>query len=372
MTLLGGAENGDILPAIHVESGTPTRQHLAGAATHRTAPGDRGHCPAQAPGHFGRNGRSTGKPGEGLDLCAAIQLELLEELRRDQGECIHDLRGYAAVLCYRACSDYWRAKRPERTSLGNQVRYFLQHQPGFAVWPTSGGDLLCGFSSWKGRQEGAIAVERLRRIDQERRAALPRKPRAWMKPEDWQQLFTRLFEYLEAPLPLDDLTAGLADLLGVRESQGETAEELGREWHTPPASDPLVIRESLERLWQEITQLRPRQRCAYLLNFRDGELDVFPENGVASIRDIGAAVALTGAQFVRLWEELPLDPAQRQAAVSLRSDEEKFAVVWNHLPLEDLLISRLLDATRQQVINLRKVARERILRQMQAYRGKKW
>ena len=46
--------------------------------------------------------------------------------------------------------------------------------------------------------------------------------------------------------------------------------------------------------------------------------------------------------------------------------EDRFAELWNDLPLEDSAIAQLLGITRQQVINLRKTARERLARRMRA------
>ena len=44
----------------------------------------------------------------------------------------------------------------------------------------------------------------------------------------------------------------------------------------------------------------------------------------------------------------------------------ELAGVWNELPLDDLTIAERLGVTRQQVINLRKAARERLARRMAA------
>jgi hypothetical protein len=43
---------------------------------------------------------------------------------------------------------------------------------------------------------------------------------------------------------------------------------------------------------------------------------------------------------------------------------ERLASLWNDLPIEDVEIAEHLGVTRQQVINLRKVARERLARRM--------
>jgi hypothetical protein len=46
---------------------------------------------------------------------------------------------------------------------------------------------------------------------------------------------------------------------------------------------------------------------------------------------------------------------------------EKFAAIWNELPLEDARIAELLGLTRQQVINARKSGRERLARRLKGF-----
>ena len=46
---------------------------------------------------------------------------------------------------------------------------------------------------------------------------------------------------------------------------------------------------------------------------------------------------------------------------------EEFGEIWNELPLDDKRIAALLGLTRQQVINLRKSARERLTRRMKDF-----
>jgi hypothetical protein len=54
----------------------------------------------------------------------------------------------------------------------------------------------------------------------------------------------------------------------------------------------------------------------------------------------------------------------RTIAETLEFSAESFAALWKSLPLEDLAIADLLGVTRQQVINLRKSARERLTRRI--------
>jgi RNA polymerase sigma factor (sigma-70 family) len=111
-----------------------------------------------------------------------------------------------------------------------------------------------------------------------------------------------------------------------------------------PAPDPASAferRTDLFRLWEEIRQLPPRQAAALLLNLRDEQrrnaVALLPLTGVATMRDIARAIAM------------PV---------------ERFAEIWSRLPLDDAAIAQILDVTRQQVINLRKSARERLARRM--------
>lgn len=112
----------------------------------------------------------------------------------------------------------------------------------------------------------------------------------------------------------------------------------------PDAATALERRSHLERLWGEIRQLSPQQAAALILNLRDGEgrgaVALLPLTGVATMRDI---------------------------ARTLEMPAERFAEIWNRLPLEDSAIAESLGVSRQQVINLRKSARERLARRMRKY-----
>lgn len=110
----------------------------------------------------------------------------------------------------------------------------------------------------------------------------------------------------------------------------------------------LMWRDALTVLWSEILALPPKQAAALLLGLRDTEgrsaLILLPATGTASLRQIAAALG---------WSA------------------EDLAEVWNHLPLPDRQIAEMLGLTRQQVINLRKSARERLARRMEK-RGIAW
>jgi RNA polymerase sigma factor (sigma-70 family) len=112
----------------------------------------------------------------------------------------------------------------------------------------------------------------------------------------------------------------------------------------PDAALALERRTHLSLLWQEIRQLPQRQAVALILHLRDGQgsaaVSLLPLTGIASLRDVARVTGL---------------------------EPERLAEIWNRLPLEDSAIAALLQVTRQQVINLRKSARERLTRRMRAH-----
>lgn len=296
------------------------------------------------------------------DLRGQVLLQLLTrlaELRADpRARPIQNFAGYAAAAAYRACADYLRALYPQRHSLRNKLRYFLTHQTGLALWETADGEWLCGRSGWQDLPQGgegangAAGASRQQELREDPRGAAGRAlPGADPQAAGMEGLLPALFDYVGGPVELDDLVAALTEVWGVREQRAEPARE-GEEGPAavellaapqPDLADELSQRMYLARLWQELLELPVRQRAALLLNLRDAQgasaVELFVITGVAAPRDIAGAVGL-GA--------------------------EEFAALWNGLPLEDRAVAELLGATRQQVINLRKCARERLARRMRA------
>lgn len=103
--------------------------------------------------------------------------------------------------------------------------------------------------------------------------------------------------------------------------------------------------EQLQQLWVEICQLSRRQRVALLFNLRNPRginvITLVPATGLTKFEQIAGALEITPKQFEAIWARLPID---------------------------DLSIAEYLGATRQQVINLRKNARERLARRMKTIR----
>ena len=81
-----------------------------------------------------------------------------------------------------------------------------------------------------------------------------------------------------------------------------------------------------------------------LLNLKDSEgrgcIALFSITGIATLRELAGVMEMSA---------------------------EKFAELWNELPLEDSRIAELLGLTRQQVINARKSGRERLGRRLRGF-----
>ncbi len=275
------------------------------------------------------------------DVSGDVVLELIGRLRamRDGGaeESIGSFAGYTAVAAYHACNEYLRRKYPNRHRLKTRLRYLLNSDAKFAIWETASTEWVCGFAIWKA--DGAVrttseALSRWRDL----LADIPRGENA-LHPAD---LLARIFGRFHGPLNFDELVGIVGYFWGVGDPPA-VPEKNAREVESRDF-DPamrLQLRQWLTELWAQIRLLPRAQRVALLFNLRAGDaqpaVTLLPVTGVASIRDI---------------------------ADTLEFPPEAFAALWKSLPLEDLAIAKLLGVTRQQVINLRKSARERLMRRI--------
>jgi RNA polymerase sigma factor (sigma-70 family) len=274
------------------------------------------------------------------DVTSEVVLQLLARLKRIRAAAeparIADFEAYVTSAARNACHDHLRARHPRRSRLKSRVRYLVKNQPGFAAWTDAQGETVCGFSAWQpaGARASARALDRLR--------ADPRALATEAAGPGLADLLAALFDGIDGALPLEDLVDAVARILDVHDAPAVPLDDVAGE--VAAAEDPLAAQDgsaALSRLWEEITGLPPRQRAALLLNLRDpGGRDVIallPQTGTASMRAIATALAM---------------PAERLAAL------------WADLPMEDAAIAVLLGVSRQQVINLRKCARERLARRL--------
>lgn len=270
---------------------------------------------------------------------------------------ITSLRGYVAAMSYNALDEYLRQKYPRRFSLKNRIRYVLTHQPEVTLWEGENRKALCGFARWNHlKKADANSLWQARSdLDDFLHKRFPATDLKGLNPAD---LVAAVCEFAGSPLEIDDLVTIMAEILEIRdaspvtEQRSKTLDNLPQLSFDPrrmidEASDHQAesqrVRVRLQWVWNEIIQLPLRQRLALLLNLRD-------ENG-------GAAITLL--PMLRI-------ASVHQIAQTLELPAEELAAIWNELPLDDGVISERLGATRQQVANLRKCARERLSRRSES------
>ncbi len=274
---------------------------------------------------------------EGAEVASAARSYLLRQLSflrsGERTAPIRDLRAYAASVTYSAWAESLRARHPQRALLLNRLRYLLENkttQKGFAIWADDDGNKWCGFATWSGRTGGATPKRHWLQSDPAaaaREAFGEADPAALILPE----LIAALFRWLGGPIELRDLTNAVAEILGPghgRDAQSEIAAQIDPR---PSPAEEMIWKEYLGWLWQQSAALSERQRRAFLLHSE--VLHEFELFGIASIRLLAGLLQLSALELAELW---------------------------NHIPLDDLTIAKMLDCTRQQVINLRRVARDKL------------
>ena len=273
---------------------------------------------------------------DGLDLVAEVQMILLSELRKRacrSDEPIRDMSGFAATVTANACFQYLRSRFPVRTRQENRIRYILSHHRGYAIWKNDQGRWLCGEAGWI-----SLGIDPVKSIP----AALEdvASGHAMRDCAAYRAMLARVFGETKAPVLLDDLVLWVMERLGLKD-RTDTHPDACRELSDPGPGPETALESAskLSHLWTEIRRLPMAHRKAVLLNLREPGCDnliaFLPLTGTASVREIAEAL------------EMPA---------------EELAAIWNTLPWDDRRIAENLGITRQQVINLRQSARERLAR----------
>jgi RNA polymerase sigma factor (sigma-70 family) len=256
------------------------------------------------------------------DIVGQVTLRVLRKLRAAtvlEEESVQNIEAYVTTLTKNSVRDVMRRRSPERTRVKSRLRYLFVHDPRLALWNYEG-VTLCGLVTWKDR------------YDYQSNAA-PLRDR--MSSGDGSaDAIEAVLRALDKPVRLADLVSALAPSEEARDAE-------------PAATIPAVQRDTVEArqylqvLWQEIRELPPKQRAALLLNLREpgsgNAVTLFVAVGIATLEEIAEAVEMSRVQFGAIWDALPLDDLRLAAHLGLR---------------------------RQQVINLRKSARERLARRM--------
>ena len=280
-------------------------------------------------------------PAEAAELVSEAMLELLSRLRalRQRSGSKEDLPfdALAAGVAANTVHRYFAQRFPEHNRLRKRLRYVIETDARFRLWLGANGAGICGLEGSTDAELAAGAAEVERCLGRMRNRALPAHP-----------LATLVFEILRGltrPIELSRLTAMAAELTQIREPNWISPSDWGEEeapelpaYPEPSAAMRLELRQRLESLWREILLLPARHRSALLLSAR------VPSGAAA-----GLLVDLGLASF-------------REVAGALEMTVEELAELWNRLPLEDSEIAVRLGLERQQVINLRCTARERLER----------
>jgi DNA-directed RNA polymerase specialized sigma24 family protein len=290
------------------------------------------------------------------DLAQEALAQWLAELRklgaRPDDRSISDARGLAATIAYRVCYNWLRRRSPRRHALRNRLQYVLTRQAGLDIWHGAGQSeklLIAGFAAWRGRAQAPS--ERLRQLPgAEKFLAQTGRLIASGQDAKLNDLLAAIFDYVGGPVEFDELVKTVAVLLRVTDLTIESIDAdpggAGYELEDKEADVAWRVekRVFLQRLWEEVRQLPRQQRVALLLNLRDPEgrgcIALFPAIEIATLRQLAEAMEMSA---------------------------EKLAELWNELPLEDARIAELLQLTRQQVINARKAARERLARRLKGF-----
>jgi DNA-directed RNA polymerase specialized sigma24 family protein len=257
------------------------------------------------------------------DIRGGVMLRLvrkLDELQRGTIEPIGSFADYVAIVTFHAADDFLRRKQPQRALLSNRIRYLLTHDSRFALWNIER-ELICGLAKHRGERTSRPLI------------------RAEETSAPLGDALEQLFKRNKGPLPFQDVV-----MLFAANTSSEVnlpIEDVDLHELAPSAFEQVASKEAAANLWREIEQLPPRQRAALLLNLREA-------GGGSAIPLITVTGLATSARIA----ELTGIPA------------EELASIWNQLPLDDNTIASRLGATRQQVINLRKCARERLARRL--------
>jgi RNA polymerase sigma factor (sigma-70 family) len=301
--------------------------------------------------HLGSHRSAQGSDAEDLYQEAVVQLlaELQQLREQPEQHPITDVRGMAAVIAHRTCSRWMRRQFPERHALKNRLQYLLTRQRGLALWQDEDKKVVAGFAVWQGQKKAATSAQ-LGRLSRNTGPLGRVRSIKTGKPQELGDAVAAILDHVGGPIEFDELVSALAERLGIRDqpldsiADNEDVVAFQAVSAEPDPSWQVEKRIFLQRLWEELQQLPLNQRAALLLNLKDAEgrgcIALFPATGIATLS---------------------------QLAEALEISSDRFAEVWNDLPLEDAKIAELLGLSRQQVINARKSGRERLTRRLRGF-----
>ena len=271
------------------------------------------------------------------DLCSESCLRIVEKLSglRDLSDrnSILDFESYAAVVAYNTFSEFLSNGTPHWKSLKNKIRYAVKNSTELEMW-VEANEIFCGLVHNK-RQFRPIPVDDLVvRVEDEvenfRNIALT-------------DLLFEILERANSKIRLNELVSIAARLWAIEDLPDVSLNGFLKEILPSGENQQnnFEMRFTLEQIWQEIRQLPVNQRIALLYNLRD-------ENGREMLFMIFNARIAT------------LDEIAEAMNLSL----EDFAKLLPLLPLEDKVIAERMNLTIKRIGDLRKAARENLLRRL--------
>lgn len=285
-------------------------------------------------------------PETGAEVTSEAMLELLTRvrtLREEPGpprEFPFD--ALAAGVAANTVHRFFARRFPERNRLRKRLRYVVETDERFRLWAGTDGASVCALAGESPKEPLADTADVERCLDHLRKSPHPAHPLSG--------LVFQILRALVRPIDLSRLTGIAAEVIGIREPSFVSESgmsQTGREDQdsagmpadpAPSAAMRMEWRQQLESLWRQVLQLSPRHRAALLFSAR-------ASNGAAAwlLVDLGTA-------------------SFREIAAALELAPEELAEIWNRLPLDDREIAGRLGLERQQVINLRCTAREKLAR----------
>lgn len=266
---------------------------------------------------------------------------------------IKDLPKFVSKITFNVYNHYLRLKYPLRHGLKKKISYLVKSRSQFDLWIEKK-DKVAGFASWKNVVFLQSDSKALAELAANRNVFMSSKLEG-QSPSGMplELLLNRLFEWAGHPIEIDALVKAVADLLEIKDhpnvdwvdglnSIRHGEQKLG--YSTADQTDKIKqieLCEYLVLLWREIKELPLRQRRALLLNLRDEKGDGL----ISSLSLCGIA-------------------SPPEVAEVLEMGKEELVEIWNNFPLKDAAIAEMLGVTNQQVINLRKAARERLARRL--------
>ena len=296
----------------------------------------------RAPLHEGRCAQNL----EDIHGTAVLEVLMrLRELKRNAATAVIDnFDAYVAAITYRVWSEYVRENEPWRAGLKRKLHYLLSREQAFAIWKDADEQWSCGLTSWRNRKN-ITQNSALRTLLDDPPSCVPLREESGSK--HLFEAVSAIFDSLKCPIRFDDLVGTVVSLSRTSHSRikaGNSRDDKRLDPH-PNIAEDVERRILLQYAWTEIGKLPLRQRSALLLNLTDplgrSVMSLLPATGIASLREIAEALGMSEEQLANIWYELPLD---------------------------DRTIAGHLGATRQQIINLRKTARERLVRRSRAFR----